>query len=103
MKSHEKLSEALQHSDSTIKRVCRGFFADARAAAKRAKELKDAAGIAQLFAGEQTKELRGLYEDSKLQALRALEFADDKEFEKEIRQKFEDFDKVFAEKKSGQE
>jgi len=90
-------------SDSIIKRVCDGYLKDASEAAERAKELKGAAWIARLFAGEQTKELRGLYEDSKLQALRALEFADDKEFEKEIQQKFEDFDKVFAEKKDGQE
>ncbi len=98
----ERLDRALKHPDSTIKRVCKGFLEDAGAAAERVKNLKDAAGIAQLFAEEETKRLRGLYEDSKLQAFAALEFVDDKKFERETRQKFEELDKVFAEKKDGQ-
>jgi hypothetical protein len=98
----ERFDEALKRPDTTLKRVCSGFLEDAGTAAERAKELKDAAGIANLFAEEETKRLRGLYEDSKFQALAALEFVDDKKFEKEIRGKFEELDKVFSEKKDGE-
>ena len=101
MKQHEKLTEALKHPDSAIKRVCRGFLKDAEAAAERTKNLKDAGYIAMFYAGEQTKELRGQYEDSKLQALHSLEIVQDEEFEKATRQRFEELDKVFAEKKDG--
>jgi sigma54-dependent transcription regulator len=97
----ERFQEALLRPDSTLKRVASGFLEDAGAAAERAKNLKDAAGISQLFAEEETNRLRGLYEDSKLQALAALKFVDDKKFEKGTRQKFEELDKVFSEKKDG--
>jgi hypothetical protein len=98
----ERFDEALKNRDSTLRRVCSGFLEDAGAAAERAKNLRDAAGISQLLAEEETNRLRGLYEGSKVQALEALKFVDDKKFEKETRQKFEELDKAFKDAKDGQ-
>jgi hypothetical protein len=97
----ERFDEALKQRNSTLKRVCDGYLQDASVEAEKAKNLKEAVSGFELFKEEETKRLQGLYENSKLSALEALKFVDDKKFERETRQKFEELDKVFSEKKDG--
>jgi len=102
-RTEERLGDALREPNSIIKKACLGFLKDAKMAADRIKDLKGVVGVTELFVEEETKRLRGQYEELKKQALAALEFIDSSKFKAEVQQNFAELDKHVKGADNGQD